>query len=436
MYAIKWIWCLIIELVSWQLRWRGCTSVVGAAVALLLMPQAIAATTTLKDSPKALVDEAWQVIYKNYVDQNFNQLDWLSIRTDLLSRRYSDRDAAHRVIQQTLMRLNDPYTRFLLPQEYSQLLLQTQGQQVGVGISLVEAGELFRVSTIEPGSVAAKSDLKVGDEILAINGRSSDRLTLERATLALRGPAGSKLHLLVRRAGRAQPFSIELTRAGDIPRTVNFQTLTVGQQRVGYIRLSGFNSRSVQDMKEAIEVLKGDRVQGFILDVRHNPGGLLEAGIDITRQWLNSGVIVRIRQHQREEVIRARQNAMSDLPLVVLVNQASASASEILAGALQDQGRAIIVGTRTFGKVRVQAVHEMADGSALVVTIARYLTPRGTDISAGGITPDVMVATDPTADLELRLNPNILARPTDPVVVKALELLNPQISDRRSSNVP
>ncbi|MCI3279826.1 S41 family peptidase [Synechococcus sp. PCC 6717] len=408
---------------------------VGVGLVLLLMPRAIAATTTLKDSPKALVDEAWQVIYKNYIDQTFNQLDWPSIRTELLSKRYSDRDAAHRVIQQTLMRLNDPYTRFLPPQEYSQLLLQTQGQQVDVGITLVEAGELFRVSTIQAGSVAAKSDLKVGDEILAINGRGSDRLTLERATLALRGPAGSKVRLLVRREGRPQPFSIELTRAGDIPRTVNFQTLTVGQQRVGYIRLSGFNSRSVEQMKEAIDVLKGERVQGFILDVRHNPGGLLEAGIEITRQWLDSGVIVRIQQHQREETIRARQTAISHLPLVILVNHTSASASEILAGALQDQGRATVVGTRTFGKVRVQAVHEMADGSALVVTIARYLTPRGTDISAGGITPDVMVATDPTVDLELRLNPNLLPRPTDPVMVKALELLNTKISDRRSANV-
>ncbi|WP_448526277.1 S41 family peptidase [Parathermosynechococcus lividus] len=420
---------------SWQPHWRPLTSVVGVGLVLLLMPRAIAATTTLKDSPKALVDEAWQVIYKNYIDQTFNQLDWPSIRTELLSKRYSDRDAAHRVIQQTLMRLNDPYTRFLPPQEYSQLLLQTQGQQVDVGITLVEAGELFRVSTIQAGSVAAKSDLKVGDEILAINGRGSDRLTLERATLALRGPAGSKLRLLVRREGRPQPFSIELTRAGDIPRTVNFRTLTVGQQRVGYIRLSGFNSRSVEQMREAIDVLKGERVQGFILDVRYNPGGLLEAGIEITRQWLDSGVIVRIQQHQREEAIRARQTAISHLPLVVLVNHTSASASEILAGALQDQGRATVVGTRTFGKVRVQAVHEMADGSALVVTIARYLTPRGTDISAGGITPDVMVATDPTVDLELRLNPNLLPRPTDPVMVKALELLNTKIRDRRSANV-
>ncbi|AHB89061.1 carboxyl-terminal processing protease [Thermosynechococcus sp. NK55a] len=404
-------------------------ALLGVGVALLGMPPAVAGTSTLKDAPKALVDEAWQIIYRSYLDRSFNRLDWQALRQELLSRSYGDREAAYRVIQQTLVRLNDPYTRFLPPQEYRQLLLQTQGQQVDVGLALVESGELFRIQAIEAGSVAARADLKVGDEILAINGRSSDRLTLERATLMLRGPAGSKLHLLVRREGRPQPFSVELTRAGEIPRTVNFQILN--SPRVGYIRLSGFNSRSHQQMQEAIEILQREKVQGFILDLRHNPGGLLEAGIEISRQWLDSGVIVRIQQNQREETIRARQRALTQLPLVVLVNQASASASEILAGALQDQGRAVVVGTPTFGKVRVQAVHELGDGSALLVTVARYLTPKGRDITGAGITPDVLVTGDPRSDLELRLNPNLVARPTDPMVAKALELLNSEIRHAR-----
>lgn len=402
-------------------------AILGVGVALLGMPSALGGTSTLKDAPKALVDEAWQIIYRSYLDRSFNRLDWQAIRQELLSQPYGDREAAYRVIQQALVRLNDPYTRFLPPQAYRQLLLQTQGQQVDVGLTLVESGELFRIQAIQAGSVAAKANLKVGDEILAINGRGSDRLTLERANLALRGPAGSKLRLLVRREGKPQPFSVELTRAGEIPRTVNFQVLN--HPRVGYIRLSGFNSRSQQEMQEAIQILQREKVQGFILDLRHNSGGLLEAGIEISRQWLDSGVIVRIQQNQREETIRARQRALSQLPLVVLVNQASASASEILAAALQDQGRATVVGTPTFGKVRVQAVHELGDGSALVVTVARYLTPKGRDIAAGGITPDVLVTVDPSSDLELRLNPNLVARPTDPMVTKALELLSTKISN-------
>lgn len=233
-------------------------AILGVGVALLGMPPALGGTSTLKDTPKALVDEAWQIIYRSYLDRSFNRLDWQAIRQELLSQPYGDRESAYRVIQQTLVRLNDPYTRFLPPQEYRQLLLQTQGQQVDVGLTLVESGEHFRIQAIQAGSVAAKAGLRVGDEILAINGRGSDRLTLERANLALRGPAGSKLRLLVRRGGKPQPFSVELTRAGEIPRTVNFQVLN--HPRVGYIRLSGFNSRSQQQMQEAIEILQREKV--------------------------------------------------------------------------------------------------------------------------------------------------------------------------------
>lgn len=390
---------------------------------------ATAATTTLKDSPKALVDEAWQFINKNYIDPQFNQVDWSSIRSELLARQYGDRQQAYRAIQQTLTKLNDPYTRFLPPQEYGQLLRQTQGQLVDVGLTLAEMGETFQVAAITSDSIAAKADLKVGDEIVAINGRGSDRLTLERATYLLRGTAGTKLVLSVRR-GEGDIFAVEITREGEIPTTVLYQVIVVGSNRIGYIRLNGFNSHSKEQMETAITTLAEQNVQSYILDLRHNPGGLLEAGIDITRQWLPSGVIVRIQQGEKEDEIRANQRAITDLPLVVLVNQASASASEILAGALQDHGRAQVVGTRTFGKVRVQAVHEMGDGSALVVTVARYLTPKGTDISEGGITPDVVVSSHPATDMQLRINPHAIASGEDPVLLRALEVL---ITQQRSS---
>lgn len=405
---------------------------IGGLLPLIFMisSAATAATSTLKDSPKALVDEAWQFINKNYIDPQFNQLDWLSIRTELLSRQYGDREQAYRTIQQTLAKLNDPYTRFLPPQEYGQLLRQTQGQLVDVGLTLAEMGETFKVAAISPDSVAAKADLKIGDEIVAINGRGSDRLTLERATYLLRGAAGTKLVLSVRR-GEGQPFAVEMKREGEIPTTVLYQVMVMGPHRVGYIRLNGFNSHSKEQMETAIKTMAEQNVQSYILDLRHNPGGLLEAGIDITRQWLPSGVIVRIQQGDKEDEIRANQRAITDLPLVVLVNQASASASEILAGALQDHGRAQVIGTRTFGKVRVQAVHEMGDGSALVVTVARYLTPNGTDISEGGITPDIFVPNDPATDMQLRVNPHAIATIQDPALRRALEvLILPQHSAR------
>ncbi|MDS3862254.1 S41 family peptidase [Thermosynechococcaceae cyanobacterium BACA0444] len=384
-------------------------------------------TAPLQDSPKALVDEAWQFLNQYYIDPQFNEQDWQGLRTDLLSRSYSSPDQAYAVIQQTLARLGDPYTRFLPPREYSQLMRQTQGEQVDVGLVLQEDGDILRVAAIVPQSLATKANLKVGDEIVTINGRSTDRLTLERAQTLMKGPAGSAVKLSVKR-GNEKPFIVEIERKGKIDPTVQYQTFSLAGTAVGYIRLSGFNSTSSQDMAAAVQALKKSKVQGFILDLRYNPGGLLDAGIDIARQWLPSGVIVRIRQQQDQaQEVRANQTALTNLPLVILVNNNSASASEILAGALQDQKRALVVGTHTFGKARVQAVHEMSDGSALVVTVARYLTPSGRDIAQQGIIPDVIVPASPGMDQELRLNPQAIPSPKDPIVAKSLELLATQI---------
>ncbi|AFY59517.1 S41 family peptidase [Synechococcus sp. PCC 6312] len=381
----------------------------------------------LQDSPKALVDEAWQFLNQYYIDPKFNEQDWQSLRTDLLSRNYSSPDQAYATIQQTLATLGDPYTRFLPPREYSQLMRQTQGEQVDVGLVLQEDGDILQVAAIVPQSLATKANVKVGDEIVTINGRSTDRLTLERAQTLMKGPAGSAVKLSVKR-GSEKPFMVEIKREGKIDPTVQYQTFSLAGTPVGYIRLSGFNSTSSQDMAAAVQALKKSKVQGFILDLRYNPGGLLDAGIDIARQWLPSGVIVRIRQQQDEpQEVRANQTALTNLPLVILVNNNSASASEILAGALQDQKRALVVGTHTFGKARVQAVHEMSDGSALVVTVARYLTPSGRDIAQQGIIPDVIVPESPGIDQELRLNPQAIPSPRDPIVAKSLELLATQI---------
>ncbi len=381
----------------------------------------------LQDSPKALVDEAWQFLHQYYIDPSFNQQDWLSLRTELLARTYTNPQQAYATIQQTLAKLNDPYTRFLPPQEYGFLLRQTQGEQVDVGLVLQQDGEVIRVSQIVANSLASQADVKPGDEVVAINGRAVDRLTLERAQLLMKGPAGSTVRLSLKR-GDEKPFLVEIKRAGKIDPTVAYQTLSLAGTPVGYIRLSSFNSSSSQDMSNAIQALKKAKVQGFILDLRHNPGGLLDAGIEIARQWLPSGIIVRIRQQQSQaQDVRANQTALTSLPLVILVNNTSASASEILAGALQDQRRATVVGSHTFGKARVQAVHEMSDGSALVVTVARYLTPRGRDIAQQGIIPDVQVADHPIFDSQLKTDPQALAMPQDPMIARSLQLLAGQI---------
>jgi carboxyl-terminal processing protease len=181
-------------------------------------------------------------------------------------------------------------------------------------------------------------------------------------------------------------------------------------------------------MADAIAALNKQSVQGFILDVRDNPGGLLDAGLNIARQFMTQGVIVQILERKgKAQQIRANNTALTNLPLVVLVNRESASASEILAGALQDNRRATIIGTRTFGKAMVQALHELGDGSAVVVTVAHYYTPKGTDISTKGITPDVVLPTNQVQDFELRANPRLWGTARDVRFNEALNLISQQI---------
>jgi carboxyl-terminal processing protease len=229
--------------------------------------------------------------------------------------------------------------------------------------------------------------------------------------------------------GSEKPFSLKIVRDGPIANTVNAQLRFITGARIGYIRLTGFNAGSAKQMEEAINNLKKQNVQGFILDLRDNPGGLLEPGLTIARQWITQGVIVKIVERlDKTQQVRANNSALTNLPLVVLVNRESASASEILAGALQDNKRATVVGTQTFGKAFVQAVHELADGSAVVLTVAHYYTPLGTDISRKGITPDVVLATSPLQDLELRSNPLLWGGPRDARYMRAVEILTQKLS--------
>jgi carboxyl-terminal processing protease len=408
----------------------GYTSLVG------FLPPAWSATPTqfrlalkpsLQNSPKAVVDEVWQFVNQYYVDPKFNQVNWPAVRTSLLSQNYTDSQAAYRAIRNTLAQLQDPYTRFLEPGEYAQLMSKTVGEQRGIGIELSPNGDRLQVSRLEANSVAAKAGVRLGDIVMSINGRSTERLTVERAVQLLKGSAGTPIFLTIRR-GQEEPKSLKIVRDGPIEQTVIYEVKLVEGRRVGYIRLTGFNSGSTQQMADAIAALNKQSVQGFILDVRDNPGGLLDAGLNIARQFMTQGVIVQILERKgKAQQIRANNTALTNLPLVVLVNRESASASEILAGALQDNRRATIIGTRTFGKAMVQALHELGDGSAVVVTVAHYYTPRGTDISTKGITPDVVLPTNQVQDFELRANPRLWGTARDVRFTEALNLISQQI---------
>lgn len=390
---------------------------------LVVLPSEPGRTGQLKDSPKVLVDEVWQFVNQYYVDPKFNRLDWQTLRTSLLSRTYTSPAAAYEVIRSTLAQLNDPYTRFLDPQEFGQLLRQTTGEPQDLGLELNLVGKNLQISRITINSPAAKAGVQVGDRLLSINGRSTDQMSLERAERLLKSGGGGLLVLTLSRPGK-NPFSVEIGLEAPVDNTVVYQVKSVVGASIGYIRLTGFNAKSAEHMASAIAALKNQRVQGFVLDLRNNPGGLLEPGLKIARMWLSRGVIVQILEREgKTKPILADNSALTDLPLVVLVNQESASASEILAGALQDNQRATVIGTRTFGKALVQAVHELTDGSAIVVTVAHYYTPRGTDISQKGITPDLLLPEDTVQELELRVNPQLLATPRDNRFTRALEVL-------------
>jgi carboxyl-terminal processing protease len=262
---------------------------------------------------------------------------------------------------------------------------------VGIQLSLDrQTKELVVVSPIE-GSPASRAGVQPKDVIVSIDGKPTKGMTTEDAVKLIRGRSGTTVNLVLRRNG--QNIDVPLVRELIELHAVNQQVNTTPEGvKVGYIRLKQFNANATKDMRAAIRDLEGKGVQGYVLDLRSNPGGLLMASVEIARQWLNEGIIVSTKTRDGiQDVKRATGRALTTRPLVVLVNEGSASASEILSGALQENNRAVLVGQKTFGKGLVQSVRGLSDGSGMTVTIAKYLTPLNHDIHQRGIVPDVPV---------------------------------------------
>ena len=392
---------------------------------------------SLEDSPKAIVDEAWQVVNRSYVDESFNQVDWVKTRTRLLSKNYTNHQQAYAAIRRALQPLNDPYTRFMDPQQFQSLTRQTSGELTGVGIMLLndaKTGSPFILKVIQD-SPAEKAGLKPGDIILNVDDKSTVNLSATEVAKLMRGKADSLVRVRVGRKGR-QPFSLSITRGIIQLHAVNYQIKAESNTRIGYIQISEFSRHTSEQVQEAIRALTVGKVDAFVLDLRGNPGGLLDSSIEIAQMWLNRGLIVRtVDRTGNPEKFYARQAALTNLPLAVLVNQSSASSSEILTGALQDNKRATIIGTKTFGKALVQSVHQLSDGSGLAVTVAHYYTPNGTDISRTGITPDVSVSMSQAQALQLKGNSRLLTSVFDHPYQRAIRMLRQQIGRGPQSNL-
>ncbi|MGD1929682.1 MAG: carboxyl-terminal processing protease CtpC [Leptolyngbyaceae cyanobacterium] len=377
-----------------------------------------------EESPKEVIDEVWQLIDNTYVDATFNQTDWEAVRTDYLGRDYSSQDAAYDAVREMLELLEDPYTRFMDPQEFRNMQIDTSGELTGVGIQITQEEETDEIIVVAPieDTPAFEAGLRSKDVIMEIDGESTEGLELNDAVSLIRGPVGSDVTLTIRRDDELIDFTLQRARIEIHP--VRYSIKEEPDGPIGYIRLTQFSSNASGEMQEAIESLEAENVVGYILDLRSNPGGLLYSSIEIARMWLDDGAIVSTVNRQGivdEEV--ANNRALTDKPLVVLVDGGSASASEILSGALQDNDRAQLVGTQTFGKGLVQSVRSLPDGSGVAITIAKYLTPSGRDINQQGIDPDVLVELSEEERESLAENRDLIGTLEDPQYEQAQELL-------------
>jgi carboxyl-terminal processing protease len=351
-----------------------------------------------------LVAEAWRLVDRAYVDDTFNHQNWWLVRQNALKQPLGDREQAYTAIQQMLASLDDPFTRLLKPDQYHSLQTNTSGELTGVGLQIALDADTGDLRVIAPilGSPADKAGIQPLDRILKIDGTPTTGLSLDEAAERMRGEIGSRVRLTIQRDKAVlseldvirdrialNPVVAELRSSPSHP-------LGKSSSKVGYIRLTQFNANATSEVAHAIQKLGQQGATSYILDLRNNPGGLLQAGIEIARLWLDEGTIVyTVNRQGVEGSFEATGHALTQSPLAVLVNQGTASASEILAGALKDNGRAVIVGERTFGKGLIQSLFDLSDGAGLAVTVAHYETPAHININKQGIQPDVKVESNP-----------------------------------------
>ncbi len=367
-----------------------------------------ATSSIIRNSPKEVLDQVWQIVYRDYLDPsgNYDSQKWILLRSELLSRTYLDNLDSYEAIRGMLETLDDPYTRFLDPKQFKEMRIDTTGELTGVGIQLSldkKTQELIVVAPIE-GTPAFRAGIKSKDVIVSINGKSTYGMSIENAVKLIRGKKGTKITLGLKRNDNL--IAVEIIRARISIQSVvsNLKQLSDGVS-IGYIRLKQFNANASKEMRNAINNLEEKKALGYVLDLRSNPGGLLVSSIEIARQWLDEGTIVSTQTRNGiKDVRRANGRALTKRPVVVLVNSGSASASEILSGAIQDNGRGILVGEKTFGKGLVQSVRALSDGSGLTVTIAKYLTPNGKDIHLNGIKPDILAEISEVESLNLSID--------------------------------
>ncbi|HWP92600.1 MAG TPA: S41 family peptidase [Thermodesulfobacteriota bacterium] len=303
-----------------------------------------------------------------------------------------------------MLKTLDPYSVYLTPERYNEIEIGTSGEFGGVGMEVTIENDVLTVITPIEDTPAAKAGIKPKDQIIAIDGKPTRGMAVHEAVKILRGPKGSSVKITVQSEGKSSPRDITLVREIIRVESVKSKLLNNG---IGYIRLSQFQEKTSQELRNSLTQLEsqnGGRLKGVVLDLRNNPGGLLTQAVEVVDEFIDQGLIVSVKgraETQSTDYYATKKGKFQDYPLVVIVNKGSASASEVVAEALQDSKRASILGTKTFGKGSVQTIIRLDNGAGLKLTTAKFYAPSGRSINEVGVIPDIVVENTESKDLQL-----------------------------------
>lgn len=383
-----------------------------------------------KDSKVSALDKG---IYKDI--RIFNEV------FDMIKKNYVDEVQPQTLIQGAIngmVKTLDPHSVFMTADMYKELEVETQGRFGGIGIEISLLKDVLTVVSPIEDTPAYNAGVKSGDQIIKIDGKSTKDITVMEAVKKLRGPKDTKVTITIMRENMPKPKDIVLTRAIIQIKSVKSKTF---ESNIGYIRVASFHEKTADDLRKNLKEMEAKihPLKGLVLDLRNDPGGLLVQAIEVADIFLESGVIVSThgRTKNMESKVLAKDNGNEiTCPIVVLVNEGTASAAETVAGALQDNGRALIIGAKTFGKASVQTVIPLADGSALKLTTARYYTPNGRSIQAEGIKPDIVVkfirqTEDADSSPDERIREKDLKGHIKPAKEDGVKLDEPQAKDQK-----
>lgn len=337
-----------------------------------------------------------------------------------------------------MLRTLDPHSSFMPPAVYREMQVETEGRFGGLGIEITIRDDILTVVAPIDGTPAFRAGIQAGDQIIKVDGESTKDMSLIDAVKKLRGPEDSSVTISIMRKGFTEPKDFTLTRAIIQIKSVRWTKL---QDDIGYVKLRSFQKTTSEELEDALQDLEEQNIRALVLDLRNNPGGLLEQAINVSDEFLEGGKLIVYTKGrlagQNMKGFSKNDRAHLRYPMVILVNGGSASASEIVAGALQDLGRATIIGTQSFGKGSVQTIIPLSDGSGLRLTTAKYYTPKGREINGKGITPDIVVEEPqpPAAqegEQQSQKSRRRLALPgddlsEDPQLQKAVEFLKVQV---------